>query len=153
MRTNKRLQLEQLDRKIKLFSGAEGVIIPGKGWINSIRVSLNMTLEQLGARLNVTKQGAKKMEQSESTGSISLKSLKEAAEALDLKLVYALVPRAGSLEQLINSRAEALARKIVLRTSHNMKLENQENTEEQINKAIDDLKDELKREMNKALWD
>ncbi len=153
MRTNRRLQIEQLDRKIKIFNGTEKVIVPDKGWINSIRTSLNMTLEQLGSKLNVTRQGAKKIEESESSGTISLKSLKEVAEVLNLRVVYALIPKDGSLEKLIDAKAEELAKKIVLRTSQNMKLENQGNTEQQINKAINDLTDELKREMGKSLWD
>lgn len=153
MRTNKKLQLEQLDRKIKIFNGTEKVIIPDNGWINSIRTSLNMTLEQLGSKLNITRQGAKKIEESESSGTISLKSLKEVAEVLNLRLVYALIPKNGSLEKLIDSKAEELAKKIVLRTSQNMKLENQGNTDQQIKRAIHDLTNELKREMDKSLWD
>ncbi len=153
MRTNKKLQIEQLDRKIKAFNGAEKVIVPDNGWINSIRTSLNMTLEQLGSKLNITRQGAKKIEESESSGTISLKSLKEVADVLNLRLVYALIPKDGSLEKLIDSKAEELAKKIVLRTSQNMKLENQGNTDQQIKRAIHDLTDELKREMDKSLWD
>ena len=153
MRTNKKLQIEQLDRKIKAFNDAEKVIVPDNGWINSIRTSLNMTLEQLGSKLNITRQGAKKIEESESSGTISLKSLKEVAQVLNLRLVYALIPKDGSLEKLIDSKAEELAKKIVLRTSQNMKLENQGNTDQQIKRAIHDLTNELKREMDKSLWD
>ena len=153
MRTNKKLQIEQLDRKIKAFNGTEKIIVPDRGWINSIRTSLNMTLEQLGSKLNITRQGAKKIEESESSGTISLKSLKEVAEVLNLRLVYILIPKDGSLEKLIDSKAEELAKKIVLRTSQNMKLENQGNTDQQIKRAIHDLTNELKREMDKSLWD
>lgn len=153
MRSNKKLQIEQLDRKIEPFNGTEKVIVPDNGWINSIRTSLNMTLEQLGTKLNITRQGAKKIEESESSGTISLKSLKDVAEVLNLRLVYALIPKDGSLEKLINSKAEELAKKIVLRTSQNMKLENQGNTDQQIKRAIKDLTNELKRDMDKSLWD
>ena len=153
MRTNKKLQIEQLDRKIKTFNGTEKVIIPDNGWINSIRTSLNMTLAQLDSKLNITRQGAKKIEESESSGTISLKSLKEVAQVLNIRLVYALIPKDGSLEKLIDSKAEELAKKIVLRTSQNMKLENQGNTDQQIKRAIHDLTNELKREMDKSLWD
>ena len=139
MRTNKKLQLEQLDRKISPFMGTDKIIIPAKGWINSIRTSINMKLEQLGSKLNITRQGAKKIEESESLGTISIKSLKEVAEVLNLKLVYCFVPQNGSLENLINSKAEQLAKKIVLRTSKNMKLENQGNSEEKKKRAKNDL--------------
>ena len=153
MRTMKKIVIEQLDRKLKPFAGLEMVIIPNQGWINSIRVSLNMTLEQMGNKLNITRQGAKNIEVSESLGKVSLKSMKEIGAALDMQFVYGFVPKNGSLENLVNTKAEELAKKIVLRTSQNMKLENQGNTDEQIKRAINDLAIELKREMNKSLWD
>jgi predicted DNA-binding mobile mystery protein A len=112
-----------------------------------------MTLEQLGNKLYITRQGAKKIEVSESLGTISLKSMKEIGEVLNMQFVYGFVPKNGSIENLVNHKAEELAKKIVLRTSQNMKLENQGNTDEQIKRAIGDLANELKREMNKSLWD
>lgn len=153
MRNRKKLLIEQLDKKLKPFAETAKVIVPEQGWINNIRVSLNMTLEQLGNKLNITRQGAKKIEVSESLGTISLKSMKEIGEVLNMQFVYGFVPKNGSIEDLINHKAEELAKKIVLRTSQNMKLEDQGNTDEQIKRAISDLASELKREMNKALWD
>ncbi|CAN5362670.1 mobile mystery protein A [soil metagenome] len=153
MRSKKKLLIEQLDRKLKPFVEAEKTALPEKGWIYSIRTALNMTLEQLGNKLNKTRQGIKNLENSESTESISIRSLKEIANALDMRLVYGFVPKQGSLEKLIDIKAEELAKKIVLRTNHTMQLENQGNSKEQINKAIAELAYELKREMNKALWD
>ena len=44
MRTKKKLLIEQLDRKLNPFIGTEKVIVPDQGWINSIRITLNMTL-------------------------------------------------------------------------------------------------------------
>ena len=70
-----------------------------------------------------------------------------------MQFVYGFVPKYNSLENLVNHKAEELARKIVLRTNQNMKLENQGNSEDQINRAIVDLTHEIKREMHKSLWD
>ncbi len=153
MRNQKKLLLEQLDRKLKPFLGTEKVIIPDQGWIYNIRVALNITLEQLAKKLNMTKQGVKKIEEREFSESISIKSLKEIGKALDMQFVYGFVPKYNSLENLVNHKAEELARKIVLRTNQNMKLENQGNSEDQINRAIVDLTHEIKREMHKSLWD
>ena len=72
---------------------------------------------------------------------------------MDLKLVYALVPKNGTFDELIQTRAEKLAQKIVLRTNQNMKLEDQGIGDEKIAKTIKDLADEIKREMRKSLWD
>ena len=153
MRNQKKLLLEQLDRKLKPFQGTEKVIVPAQGWIYNIRTGLNMTLEQLGTKLKMTKQGVKKIEERESSESISIKSLKEIGNALEMKFVYGFVPKQGTIENLINYKALELAKKIVLRTSNNMKLENQRNSDEQIDKAIKELASEIKREMRKSLWD
>jgi len=153
MRTRRSLLIEQLDKKLKPFVGTENVLVPDLGWIYSIRTTLNMTLDQLGKKLNITRQGAKKIQEREVLGSITLKSMKEIGEALNMKFVYGFVPNQGSVENLIDYKASALAKKIVLRTSHNMKLENQGNSDESIEKSIRDLTDELKRELDKSLWD
>jgi predicted DNA-binding mobile mystery protein A len=153
MRNHKQLLIEQLDRKLKPFKGNENIIIPEQGWIFNIRTALNITLEQLGNKLKMTKQGVKKIEEREASESISIKSLKEIANAMDLKLVYGFVSKYGSLENLVNHKAEQLATKIVMRTNHNMKLENQGNNDKTIQKAIKDLSIDIKREMKKSLWD
>ena len=111
-----------------------------------------MTLQQLGKRLNISLQGVKSLETREASGSITLKSLHLVAEALDMQLVYGFVPKDSSVAKLIEVKAHQLATKIVLRTSHNMKLENQENSEERIKKAIEEFTEELKREIPKSIW-
>ena len=153
MRNKKKLLIEQLDQKLKYFQKTEMVLVPEKGWINTIRTALNMTMAQLGTKLNITRQGVKSIEESEAKGTITINSLKDIAEALDLKFVYGFVPKDGTIDNLINSKAEKLARKIVLRTNQNMKLENQGIRDEKINESIIDLANEIKREMRKSLWD
>ena len=85
MRNKKKLLIEQLDQKLEPFQKTELVLVPNKGWINTIRTALNMTKAQLGTRLKITRQGVKNIEESESKGSISINALKEVGEALDLK--------------------------------------------------------------------
>lgn len=153
MRNQNKLLIEQLDRKIEPFAEAKNIQVPERGWIHTIRTTLNMTLQQLGNRLNITSQGVKDIEERESSGSITIKSLKEVGKALDMQFVYGFVPNKNSVEKLTESKARELAKKIVLRTSHNMKLENQGNSQERINQAIDELATEIKREMRKSLWD
>lgn len=153
MRSTKKLVIEQLDRKLQPFQGTEKVIVPQKGWIYSIRTSLNMTLEQLGDKLQMTKQGVKKIEEREASQSISIKSLKDIGKALDMQFVYGFVPKHGSVDEMVTAKAKAIAERIVLRTNQNMKLENQGNSPEQINQAIMELASELKREMHKSIWD
>ncbi|MBB5269985.1 putative DNA-binding mobile mystery protein A [Algibacter amylolyticus] len=112
-----------------------------------------MTMAQLGAKLNITRQGVKRIEESEANGTITLNSLKDVAMALDLKLVYALVPKNETIDDLIQKKADKLAQKIVLRTNQNMKLEDQGIGDDKIAKTIKELANEIKREMRKSLWD
>ena len=153
MRNKRKLLIEQLDQKLEPFQKTELVLVPESGWVHTIRTALNMTMAQLGAKLNITRQGVKRIEESEAKGAISINLLKEVANVLDLKFVYGFVPKDGSIDNLINSKAEKLAQKIVLRTNQNMRLENQGIGDEKINDSIKELAIEIKREMKKSLWD
>ncbi|MEA3317996.1 MAG: mobile mystery protein A [Bacteroidota bacterium] len=152
MKKNK-LQIEQLESKMKNYSPAANVAIPPTGWIKAIRLALGMSMQQLANRISITKQSVQEMEKREKGGSISLKSLREAAKALDMKLVYCLVPNDGSLDALIERKSMELASKIVKRTSTTMKLEDQENSNRRIKKAIKERATLIKHEMPKILWD
>lgn len=153
MRNKKKLLIEQLDQKLAVFKGTEMVIVPQKGWINTIRTTLNMTMDQLGTKLKLTKGAIQKIEEREAIGQITINKLKVVGEALDMQFVYGFVPKDGTIENLINLKAEKLAQKIVLRTNQNMKLEDQGISDKKINQSIIDLASEIKREMRKSLWD
>lgn len=101
----------------------------------------------------MTKQSVREMELREKEGTITLKRLREAADALDMQLVYGLVPKDGSIEKLIDRKARELAMQIVARTSTTMKLENQENTKKRLKKAIEERTETIKNELPKMLWD
>jgi predicted DNA-binding mobile mystery protein A len=147
------LQLQQLNNKMGDFALLKQVAIPPTGWIKAIRTAIGMSMQQLGKKLSVSKQAILDIEKREKSGSITIKSLKEIARALDMQLVYGFVPNDGSLDALIEKKATELATKIVLRTSNTMKLENQGNTNTRIEKAIKERAEAFKNEMPKILWD
>jgi predicted DNA-binding mobile mystery protein A len=149
----KSLQLQQLNSKMLGFASLKQVAIPPIGWIKAIRTAIGMSMQQLGNKLNISKQGILDIEKREKDGSVTIKSLKEIARALDMQLVYGFVPNDGSLDALIEKRATELATKIVLRTSNTMKLEDQGNTNKRIEKAIKERAEIIKNEMPKILWD
>lgn len=153
MRNKRKLLIEQLDNKLKAFQTVETIVVPEKGWIHSIRTTLNMTLEQLGKKLNMSKQAINGIEEREADGATTIAILKEVGNALDMKLVYGFVPKEGTIDNLVTLKAKKLARKIVLRTNQNMKLEDQAISDNKVNESIEDLANELKREMKKSLWD
>ncbi|MDP2364128.1 MAG: mobile mystery protein A [Ignavibacteria bacterium] len=150
---NKKLMIEQLDRKFEKLAVLRDLEISPKGWINAIRTGLNMSLVQLAKRLKKTSVSVKEIEQREEDKGITLKKLSEVAEALDCHFVYAIVPKDGTLEKLIEKRAFEVAKEIVMRTSHTMKLEDQENSDERIKKAIKDRAEKINNELPKYLWD
>jgi predicted DNA-binding mobile mystery protein A len=151
--STKKIQIEQLDKKFRIYSSTLNVAKPPTGWIKAVRLALGMTLQQLANKLNITKQSVMEVERREKEGSITIKTLRETAKALDMELVYGLVPKDGTLDSLIERKARELASKIVLRTSNTMKLEDQENSNERIEKAINDRIATLKHEIPKVLWD
>lgn len=145
--------IRQLDKKLQVYNALAGVEIPSTGWVNVVRKALNMSLRQLGQRMKMSAQGVKDLEKRESDESISLKSLREAGQVLNMKLVYGFVPIGGSLEDMIEKRAYEIALKIVKRTSVTMSLEDQENTSERLKLAVDEMTQDIKKEMPKNLWD
>ena len=153
MRNKKKLLVQQLDQKLDTFKGTEMILIPPKGWINAIRTTLNMTRDQLGTKLGLTKGAIQKIEEREAAGTITINKLRYVGDVIDMQFVYGFVPKDGSIDNLIQLKAEKLARKIVLRTNQNMKLEDQGISDNKINESIVDLAIEIKREMRKSLWD
>lgn len=151
--TKNRLPLEQLEERARLLSPLLAVPNPSTGWVKAIRLSLGMTLKQLGQKLSITKQSVQEIETREREGAITLKSLREVARVLDLELVYGFVPKDGSFEMYIDKRAAILAKKIVDHTANTMALEDQANSEERLVKAFEERKAAIIRELPKALWD
>jgi predicted DNA-binding mobile mystery protein A len=149
----KRLQISQLEGKLKSCSNMKNSAAPPTGWVKAVRLALGMSLQQLANKLSITKQSTLEIENREKNGSITIKSLREVAKALDMDLVYGFVPNDGSLDALIERKAKELAIKIVIRTSNTMKLEGQENSESRLKKAIAERTTILKNEMPKMLWD
>ncbi len=104
---------------------------------------------EVARRLGITKQGVGKLEASEADGSIRLDTLRRAAEALECRLVYALVPN-DSLEEIVDQRAVEVARRDVDRARHTMLLEDQRGGEGDTKRLIDELAERVK--ISPALW-
>jgi len=115
---------QRLDERVLPIKPESRFAPPPKGWIRAIRDALGMSGPQFAARLQMRPQSLTDLERSEATGSIQLKTLRRAAEALDCTLVYALVPKA-SLEGAVQARARRIALKELKRAAHTMKLEDQ----------------------------
>ena len=145
--------LNQTQEKIDSFSVLKSVIKPEKGWVNSIRFSIKMSLRQLGERLHISPQGVKDLEKREESGAITLNSLKEVGRALDMDLVYGFISRHNSLEAMIEEKAREIAEDVVLKTRQTMQLENSGKSENDIKKAIQQKTYEIASRMPSNLWD
>lgn len=127
---------------------------PYKGWINAAREALGLTLERLGKQIGKSPQAVKDAERRELDGSISLKRLREIAAAMDMELVYGLVPKGGTVEELLENRAKSLAEKVYQRTYQTMLLEDQlpEEMERQKEREVDDITRMILNESPQKLW-
>jgi len=114
----------QLGKRLSSLQNAELFVRPPRGWLKAIREALGMTTTQLGQRLGVVQSRVVAIEQAEAKGSITLNSLEKAAQALDCRLVYALVPR-QPLEDMVEKRASQVAKNRLKSASHTMALEAQ----------------------------
>ena len=149
----KSLILSKMSEKLAPYTTVKPVIIPDSGWVASIRQSLNMTMEQLGQKMNITRQGVRQLEKREQEGSISLNTMREVANALDMQLVYAIVPKTETLEAHVEKKARVFARETLLSTNQQMRLEGQAVDDERLKRAIDDMVAEAVRVVDRQLWD
>jgi predicted DNA-binding mobile mystery protein A len=140
---------KNLDERFKELGAVGRYKAPVRGWIKAIRESLGMTTEQLAKRLGVKQPSVFAIEQSEAKGTIELATLRRVAEALDCRLIYALVPN-NPLETMVRDRARIFAGRRRAPIEHSMLLEDQAVTR----KDVDDRVDEIVRETNPRLfWD
>ena len=148
-----RLILEQVSRSLASFQQAGHTPLPSEGWIRTIRKAINMSLGQLARRLQKKPPTVNDFEKREQAGTVTLQSLREIAEAMDMQLVYAIIPKEGTLEEMVDAKAGEKATEIVNRTNTTMALEDQENAKARLMNAYSEKKNELKTEMPKFLWD
>ena len=148
--SKRRIARQRLDERLSDFKPESRFAVPPKGWIRAIRDALGMPAFQLGTRLGMKSQSVADLEKSEGYGTIQLKTLRKAAEALDCTLVYALVPKA-SLEDTVQTRGREIARKELARIGHTMDLEAQGLPKAEREAQIDDyVRDHLRE---RDLWE
>ena len=116
--------IRHLDKRFATLRPLARSTRPPKGWLRAVRDALGMTTGQLARRLGVSQPRIVELEQSEVSGSVTLRTLQRAAEALGCRLVYALVPE-RPLAERVRERAEKIAERQSDAVEHTMRLENQ----------------------------
>ena len=99
-------RLAELDRQFCEFAKLQPTAAPRCGWTKTVRLALGMSSQALGERLGVTAQGARKLEQAEASGNITLNTLARLAHGLDCEVRYVFVPRTSLLEQVLRRTHE-----------------------------------------------
>lgn len=145
------LARKNLDRKLA-FLREQSLPRPRGGWVRAIRDSLGMTSRQLAKRMGVVQSRIVALEKAEATDATTLRSLREAAEALNCQLVYALVPKAP-LDEIVRERAAAKAHEQFGPVAQSMMLENQSLTTGQMHEELERLTAEILNEPLRYLWE
>src|SRR5271156_1685030 len=117
------LPLQQLDKTLRPWRSLPRSR-PSGGWLRAVRQALGMTTRQLAKSVGVTQAAVDDAERTEAKGDITLATLRRYAVALDCELRYALVPK-RPLQEMVEVRADRIARDEVLRVRHSMALEDQ----------------------------
>lgn len=142
----------QLDKRLKTIADLAVPERPPHGWLKAIREALGMTTAQLARRLGVKQPRTIALEKAEVSGAVTLASLAKAAQTLDCRLVYALVPR-KPLDTLVEERATLLARKRFASTRHTMALEDQSVEAADDAAQLERFTRQLLEKSSSALWD
>ena len=147
---DRKLIREQLDERlgrIKSFADTAK-----NGWVKIMREALGMSAKQLGKRVGLDQSRITRLENAEIEGDLKLSSLKKIADGLDMEFVYYFVPR-RSLEQMVYDQAKSIAKKRLTKVNQTMRLEDQELSDNQKAKALDDLIQKILINEPKDFWD
>ncbi len=136
------LRIGQLERALQPLLAVKDSPRPAKGWIRAIREASGVTVREMAKRLGKAPSVAVHLEKSEAEYRITLGKLRAAADALGCQLVYALVPKSGSVLDLSEEDARSKAAENVRAVEHSMVLEDQ---------AVGGVQEKIKQETDRLL--
>jgi predicted DNA-binding mobile mystery protein A len=157
MKTNKKSLISQrtlIEKKLRPWTALRTDNIPRSGWIKAVRGALGMNTRQLAERVGVEQSNITRLEEREPSGKVTLERLAKAADAMNCRLIYAIVPndRYSDLDAIIDERARDLAQQLVRTTEHSMRLEKQGASDDDLAKEVHSLANELKSKMDSRIW-
>jgi predicted DNA-binding mobile mystery protein A len=146
------LRMRQLTERLGPWEQVKNLPPPKGGWIAAIREALGMGTGQLAKRMGVDPTAIAHLETREAAGKITVESLRRAAEAMDSKLVYAIVPN-QSLHGTLQAQARRVARARMGRVGHTMNLEAQNVENDEAAQQEADLTSRLLSEWPRSIWE
>jgi predicted DNA-binding mobile mystery protein A len=126
---------------------------PPEGWVRTVRKAIHMSGAQLARRIDGTRALVAQVEKNELSGTVSIRSLRNVAEAMGCRFVYAIVPNDVTTEALIAKRAKEKAQEIVAYAGKHMALEAQALGKKQTKLEIERLQKQFVAELPSDLWD
>lgn len=143
----------QAESKINQASQAKKALVnPLGGWIAAFQEAIGMSASALADRVGISRNNVYSAIKNEQSGSISLNQLEKMADAMGGKLVYAIIPRQGEVDDIIMAQARNKAKRIIQRTRAHMALEEQTEGLRSQEEMIEELAREIAREMPRDFW-
>jgi predicted DNA-binding mobile mystery protein A len=124
---------------------------PPEGWLRTNRKALQMPAKIIMKKAGIKTSELYRIEKAEVEGTLTLNKLKEAANAMDCDFHYAIVPR-GEIKTLIENKARRHAVTLLNSANVHMQLESQGTTAEQIKLQVDQVAEQLIKEMPEWFW-
>ena len=146
------LRLQQIEEAIKPFRPLVDTQPPRRGWIRAIQQALGVTNRQLAIRLHLKPQTIEDMQEHEAKETIKLQTLRKLAQALDCRLVCAVVPN-KPLEEMRLEQARKVARRQLKPVAHSMSLEAQGVSDADQKSELDRLVQKLLAGNPRKLWE
>lgn len=146
-----RLQIKQLDKQLEIWRLPAKSPRPRLGWLRAIRHALGMSTGQFAKRLNISQPRVLKLEKAEIDGSVTLASLRKAAQAMGCEFVYAIVPR-EPIETMVLKQAARVAKSELESVSHSMALEKQRPGRDAEARQLKSLREKLLDGPRRRLW-
>ena len=138
----RKLRREQIERLLKPFLEIKDSPRPQRGWIRAIREARGVTLREMAQRLRKSTPLASYLEKSEADYRITLGNLRDTADALGCRLVYAFVPKGEDVPEVAEAAARTRAAENVRAVEHTMALEGQ---------AVGGIEDKIEEETRRIL--
>jgi predicted DNA-binding mobile mystery protein A len=150
---NSDLKRRQLDRRIATLGDALSLFLIQGDRVRSIREALRMSQAQLARRMGVTQPTIARIEKDEAEGKLTLRTLSRVAEALECNLFYALLPKKGDLEDIVQRQALDKARRMVSKVDQTMILEGQGVSHEERESLIEETATDILARRPSLIWD
>ncbi len=136
MKPPEKLAMMQIERRLVNLRGLAKYADIRTGWISYMRRAMYMTLGTLAGAAKLSQATVQQIEKRETTGKVTLATMRKIAASMDCELIYAIVPK-RELPDFLKTKADIKAARIVREADVHMTLEDQKNSE--------DIKDRIER--------